>query len=252
MKNNEFLVIRHSYDDHSYIDGKNDTGLTRDGIEIAKKMAINVLPEIDLNRNVRLRHSTKKRAVETAEILNEELYRHSIDHDIAPDPNLTELFQGNFRNLNLMNHNQKIEFLQTCWEEFDSHRRNGDIDYRFGDNRNSYEKRIDEKFVMHPYGETQRQFSSRIGTSLINICNFLMENEQSINITHRGATREIKNLVHSVNSNTPLEQVKDYEIVGMKYCEIVNCSIDDLFEATRILKSYVDTQMRIIHERNNN
>ena len=114
MRNNEFLVIRHSYDDHSYIDGKNDTSLTKDGIEIAKKMAINVLPEIDLNRNVRLRHSTKKRAVETAEILNEELYRHSIGHDIAPDSNLTELFQGNFRNLNLMNHDQKVELLQTC------------------------------------------------------------------------------------------------------------------------------------------
>lgn len=156
MRNNEFLVIRHSYDDHSYIDGKNDTSLTKDGIEIAKKMAINVLPEIDLNRNVRLRHSTKKRAVETAEILNEELYRHSISHDIAPDSNLTELFQGNFRNLNLMNHDQKVEFLQTCWEEFDAHRQNGDIDYRFGDNRNSYEKRIDEKFVMYPYGESQR------------------------------------------------------------------------------------------------
>ena len=151
-----------------------------------------------------------------------------------------------------MNHDQKVEFLQTCWEEFDAHRQNGDIDYRFGDNRNSYEKRIDEKFVMYPYGESQRQFSSRIGKSLINICNFLMENEQSINITHRGATREIKNLVHSVNTNTPLEQVKDYEIVGMKYCEIVSCSINDLFEATRILKSYIDTQMRIIHERNNN
>lgn len=37
MRNNEFLVIRHSYDDHSYIDGKNDTSLTKDGIEICKK-----------------------------------------------------------------------------------------------------------------------------------------------------------------------------------------------------------------------
>ena len=251
MKNNEFLVIRHSYDDHSYIDGKNDTSLTKEGIEIAKKMAINVLPKIDLNRNVRLRHSIKKRAVETAEILNEELYKHSIDHDIESEPNLTELFQGNFRNFDLMSHDQKVNFLQTCWEEFDSHRRDGNIDYRFGDNYNAHGKNIDGNFVAYPYGESQREFSIRIGKSLINICNFLMENEQSINITHRGATREIKNLVHSINTHTPVEQVKDYEIVGMKYGEIINCSIDDLFEARRILKEYISTQIRINNERNN-
>ena len=78
-----------------------------------------------------------------------------------------------------------------------------------------------------------------------------MENEQSINITHRGATREIKNLVHSINTHTPVEQVKDYEIVGMKCGEIINCSIDDLFEARRILKEYISTQIRINNERNN-
>ena len=26
MKKNDFLVVRHSYDDHSYIDGENDIG----------------------------------------------------------------------------------------------------------------------------------------------------------------------------------------------------------------------------------
>ena len=32
----EFLAIRHSYDDHSYIDGNNDTSLTENGVEIGR------------------------------------------------------------------------------------------------------------------------------------------------------------------------------------------------------------------------
>lgn len=41
MKKNDFLLVRHSYDDHSYIDGKNDTGLTKKGIEIVKQASEN-------------------------------------------------------------------------------------------------------------------------------------------------------------------------------------------------------------------
>ena len=251
MKNNEFLVVRHSYDDHSYIDGKNDTSLTKEGIEIAKKMSLDILPRLDLNRGLKLRHSVKKRAQETAEILNEELYKHSISHDIAPDPNLTELFQGNFHNLEQIDHKQRIDFLQSCWEEFDHHRKNGDVDYRFGDSMNVQKNRIDERFILYPYGESQRQFSIRIGKAVLSICNFLIDDEQSINITHRGATREIKNLLHSVNTHTPLEQVKDYEIIGMKYGEIVECNIDNLFEARDILSRYIKYQVKINDEKNN-
>ncbi len=250
MKNNNFLVVRHSYDDHSYIDGRNDTSLTKEGIEIAKKMSVDILSRLDLDRNIKLRHSIKKRAQETAEILDEELYRHSISHDIAPDSNLTELFQGNFHNLELINHEQRVDFLQSCWEEFDHHRKTGDIDYRFGDSINAQKNRIDNRFIMYPYGESQRQFSIRIGSAVLNICDFLINDEQSINITHRGATREIKNLLHSVNTHTPLEQVKDYEIVGMKYGEIVDCNIDDLLEARDILDRYIKSQVKIDNEKN--
>ena len=68
MKKNDFLVVRHSYDDHSFIDGKNDTGLTLKGVEIAKEAAVNILHQIDSGRVI-VRHSTKVRARETAEIL---------------------------------------------------------------------------------------------------------------------------------------------------------------------------------------
>ena len=63
----EFLTIRHSRDDHSYIDGKNNTSLTCEGIEIAKNMSNEVLYCVDV-RKIIVRHSSKKRAIERAEI----------------------------------------------------------------------------------------------------------------------------------------------------------------------------------------
>ena len=36
-----------------------------------------------------------------------------------------------------------------------------------------------------------------------------------LNITHRGAAREIKNLLRSVNESVPMEQIEDYEIFGL-------------------------------------
>ena len=72
MKKNDFLIVRHSYDDHSYIDGENDTSLTKKGIDIAKKASENILPKIDSDFVI-IRHSTKRRAKETAEIIGEYL-----------------------------------------------------------------------------------------------------------------------------------------------------------------------------------
>ena len=41
----DFIVMRHSYDDHSYIDGKNDTSLTKKGIDDIKNKIIRVTDE---------------------------------------------------------------------------------------------------------------------------------------------------------------------------------------------------------------
>ena len=60
-----------------------------------------------------------------------------------------------------------------------------------------------------------------------------------INITHRGAIREIKNLLRSVNENVPMEQIEDYEIFGMKYCEIVKCNFDNFKLAEQSLIRYI-------------
>lgn len=137
---NEFLTIRHSRDDRSYIDGKNNTSLTCEGIEIAKNMSNKVLNCVD-DRKIIVRHSTKKRAIETAEILCERFDKNNIDYEVKSDSNLTELYQGEFRNLDLLNHEERIQLLQSCWEEFDKYRLNNNLDYRFGDYKNAINKK---------------------------------------------------------------------------------------------------------------
>ena len=78
MKKRDFMLVRHSYDDHSYIDGNNDTSLTLKGIEIAKKASEKILHKIDSDKVI-IRHSVKRRAKETAEIIGELLIKNNID-----------------------------------------------------------------------------------------------------------------------------------------------------------------------------
>ena len=109
MNKNDFILVRHSYDDHSYIDGKNDTSLTQNGIEIAKEAAKKIIYKIDSNEVI-IRYSTKKRAKETAEIIGEYLSKNNIDCNYISDSGLTELFQGSF-NFDGMEHIEKVNFL---------------------------------------------------------------------------------------------------------------------------------------------
>lgn len=135
MKKNDFLVVRHSYDDHSYIDGENDTSLTTKGIDIAKKSSEDILYKIDSN-SVVIRHSTKKRARETAEIIGEYLSKNNITCKLISDIGLTELFQGEF-NFEGMEHLERVDFLQSCWDDFEFCRKNGDLSHHFGQNKSN-------------------------------------------------------------------------------------------------------------------
>ena len=39
-----------------------------------------------------------------------------------------------------------------------------------------------------------------------------------------------------------MEQVKDFEIYGMRYCEIVKCNIDDIDIAKKSLAQYLESR----------
>jgi len=92
---------------------------------------------------------------------------------------------------------------------------NNNLDYRFGDYKNAINKKIDSRFTVDSFGESQRYFSIRIGKAVLSICRDMQNGFLPINITHRGTAREIKNLLRSVNESVPMEQIEDYEIFGL-------------------------------------
>lgn len=234
MKKNDFILIRHSYDNHSYIDGKNDTGLTSNGIEIAKKASKELLYKIDTN-NVIIRHSTKKRAIETAEILCEYILKNGIDCQCVKDIGLTELYQGEF-NFYGMEHSARIDFLQSCWDDFEFCRNNGDLYHYFGQNKNS-------KIVLSP-GENHAQRSVRIAKGVLNILDDLSKSFQSINVTHRGAILEIQKIVEMINGKITFDEIEKYKTIWMNYCQDYSLHIENLNAAKTLTKKYIKQRSR--------
>lgn len=229
MKKNEFIVVRHSYDDHSYIDGKNDTCLTAEGIEMAKVAAENIFRQINSDKVI-IRHSTKERARETAEIICERLLKSNIQCNCLKDVGLTELFQGNF-NFEGMSHIDRVNFLQSCWDDFEYCREHDDLSHRFGQNKN-------HSIILTP-GENHSEWSIRIASGVLNIINDLEQSYQSINVTHRGAILEIQKIIDMVNGKIAFDQIEKYKTIWMSYCQDFILNIDNLESAKALIKKYI-------------
>lgn len=240
MKKAEFLVMRHSYDDHSYIDGKNDTSLTKDGVNIAKEASRNILVFLD-DREVIIRSSTKKRAIETSEILADSLEKNGLDYKLIKEHGLNELYQGQF-NFNGLSHSDRISFLQSCWDDFEKERLNGNIDHHFAEFKNSG--------VVKNKGEDHRSWSKRIGLTVLNILKDLEQNKQAIEVTHRGAKFAMENIVRMINNEIPTDEVEKYGVEFMKYCEISKLEINSLIIAKDSLKKFI-TLRKLRNESNN-
>ena len=229
MKKRDFMLVRHSYDDDSYIDGNNDTSLTLKGIEIAKKASEKILHKIDSDKVI-IRHSVKRRAKETAEIIGELLIKNNIDCLCIKDNGLTELNQGIF-NFDGMEHQEKVDFLQSCWDDFENSRKNGDLSHRFGQNKN--------RSIILKTGENHYEWSIRIANGVLNILNDLEQSYQSINITHRGAILEIQNIIEMINGNIDLDQVENYKTIWMEYCQDYSLYVENLKNAKTLTRKYI-------------
>lgn len=236
MKNNGFILIRHSYDNHSYIDGKNDTELTEKGLRIANNVAKKVIYDISSTK-VRIRYSTKLRAKQTAEIIGEYLMKNNIYCSIESDYSLTELYQGNF-NFSNLTHQERIDFLQSCWDEFEYYRLRGNLDYRFGENKNSD--------IIRKLGENHREWSIRIANGVLNIINDLEEAYNSINISHRGAILEIMNIIKMANNEINFDDIEKYKTIWMEYCKNYFIKIQDLTHAKKKINQYISLRKNIL------
>ncbi len=245
MSEREVYLVRHGHDDHSHIDGYYNTSLTIRGIEDARQMGsrMAILLGDQENRVIDIYTSSKKRSVETAEILGEEFGKNRIEYGFHADERLKELYQGKIINIEKLSHQEKTSLLQIAWEAFDERRVGGNLNYHFGDFQpeGGVHKSL-RGFIEYPYGESQGDFSYRVGDALRDT---LMETRDAgsvpIIVTHRGGVREIRNLVYATNNDTPMRQYKECEMSGLKYCEIVRESVHDVSFSILALSNYLKT-----------
>lgn len=244
MSSLDILLMRHGYDDHSYIDGRNDTSLTKYGIATTHEesgVIVETLRQYPIP--VDLHVSSKRRAIETAQILGEYMDRDGVDYTVTIDDQLRELYQGEMLGLDGMTHDEKVHMLELGWELFDRERIADNDDYKFGT-----PDPLDEKyaafsgFIAKPYGESQNELSRRIERAFLGAIEAsVARNSVPLFIVHRGTIREILNIAFAHNSgNIDTEQNPHIEMAGWRYCELFKTNLADVAFSLEALKRKVD------------
>lgn len=147
------------------------------------------------------------------------------------DRGLTELNQGNF-DFSGLSHEQRVDFLQSCWDDFEFQRENGNLKHRFGEFKN--------RDIVIDLGENHKEWSARVGQAVLNILDEIKKGHQVLGITHRGATFEINNIVKMANGVLLPREVEFYKTIRMKYCQDFLLSIDDIEFAKKRVKDFID------------
>lgn len=235
MIENEFLIMRHSHDDHNYIDNDLNPSLTKDGIETAK-IAAKSIAKIAQNaeKDILIKTSSKKRTLETAEIVAKEFDISQIGYEYEIDKNLNELYRGK-KNLEGFSHERKIQLLESAWNAYDSEVARGNEDYRFG----QPDELLLENFVMPPYGENFREYSARMNNVYLKLIGELVENKLPIYVMHRGGIKEIVRLNTSINEHISHDNVQLDKNLGYKYAGFGMESVNDLNFAIQSITSRI-------------
>lgn len=243
MSSLDIFMMRHSYDDHSYIDGKNDTSLTQRGVEVAHKGAKSAISMLERHQDGLSVHvSDRKRSIETMGILSEYLDKAGFCYDVTISDGLRELQQGEMQGLVHMTHDEKVRMLEQGWEIFDRERIAGNDDYKFGTpDRTDEQYRRFNTFVAPPYGESQNELSYRIEQAFLNaLTSSVANNRVPFVLAHRGTIREILNIAHAHNNNTyDIRQNAHIEMSGWRYCELFTTNLLNVDFSMGALKRFV-------------
>lgn len=226
----DILLMRHGYDDHSFIDGKNDTNLTVEGVKHIKDISIEIA-KIALSKyesGISINSSSKRRAVQTAEIISETLHKNHFDHSFVIDDRLRELYQGEIINVEILSHQDKKIILQRLWEIFNQERNKDNFDYKFGSPAYCNDSYCDmDSFIKRPYGESHNELVARVLTAFMDIINHSeTDGRTPLIVAHRGTIREmlsISNSAERLNSNN-----FNQEMSVWKYGELITHNIDDV------------------------
>ena len=239
----EVLLVRHGRDDESYIDGKFDADLTRDGIDEARDMSRRIVKNIHCMGGislVQLYSSDRKRAIETTEIVQEAIDRAHYAYTVYIDDRFRGLQEGTIADVDKHSYEQSVRMLNHAWIAFDNARLRGDDEYCFGDpvEGRNYHPEIDG-FIEYPYGESQQVFTDRVFCGFDNVLDATMPYSLPVVITHRGPVSKIKHLIESSNKKKWTEQHKNNELLSMGYNVILHPKIKDIDLCSRLLKQCI-------------
>ena len=244
MRSFDIYMMRHGYDDHSYIDGKNDTSLTAGGIEMAEEASREYAKLIhEKCSNIpQVFTSSRKRAVETAEILSAELGRHKFEHTVQVEPAFRELYQGEMVGLSGKTHQERVRALEIGWRIFDSERKMGNHDYKYGTPSLDSEEYTDfNGFIAPPYGESQNEFTARTQQGLLGVVVESLGGDYTpLIVAHRGTIREVLNVANAHNAGSEeIPQNPNVEMSGWRYCEIFHTELLDPEFSVRALNRFL-------------
>ncbi len=245
------MLVRHSRDDASYIDGKNDTDLTAEGIAMAKKTALDISKIVSpMDTNIAIYSSSKKRTIQTSDIIAEQLAQDKIPFSLASDARLNEIYQGNML-INGLTHEEKRALLHYAWVAFKEERDLGNYNYHFAQPHDKLLK----NFVTPPYGETHNEYCLRLAQALA--CYIDTNQKQpmfSLLVLHGGSINHMLNMTYALNSNdyTTFLDKKKFEQFTNKvaYCAVQQSQIKDVATAKIMLDKYIYTLQKDIKNAN--
>lgn len=246
----DYVLIRHAYDDQSYIDGKNDTGLTAEGVSMAQKRAGILSKQLgELNTMISIYSSAKKRTMETAEIIADRLNKDGVSYTFSSDKNINELYQGKML-IDGLAHDDKAALMHHAWIAFNTERATGNYNYRFGQPH----PLLLREFVDIPYGETHNEYALRVAQSFKN---YMRSKGTPLIVLHGGGIGQILNLTKVLNTNPRisaetadrLRKEKFYRKI--EFCEVFSGRLDNIQNSLNLLSEYINILQTDIINANN-
>ncbi len=244
------MLIRHAYDDPSYIDGKNDTDLTAEGIDMAQKRAGPLSKQLgELNTVIPIYSSAKKRTIQTAEIIAEQLNKDGVPYTFNPDKNINELYQGKML-IDGLAHDDKAALMHHAWIAFNTERAAGNYNYRFGQPH----PLLLREFVDIPYGETHNEYALRVVQSFKN---YIHSKGTPLIVLHGGGIGQMLNLTKVLNANAGMSVEKANQLRKEKFhrkidfCEVFSGRLDNIQTSLNLLGEYINILQTDITHANN-
>lgn len=193
--------MRHGQDDESTIDGLFDNSLINEGLGEVEVLAGEVAQHYynsDVHSDVRILHSPKLRAYQTAALLHRHLSTHGVPVSLRTVDDLRELYQGEMVLDNDETLADRAATLQDAWHAYSAAVEACDLTYRFGDSLASPDTpavfpALQGKF--YSPGENQYEFTKRIYGFVRDTFQYDFDSSLPVVVAHRATVTKIQRVI---------------------------------------------------------